>query len=391
MNRRIPFLALTVALAFGNTDDHSAQAADLADGRGGHTSQAPFEWIGKTELKPTTFQLPTPFLRLKDVRPDSLVPTTTGLASSTTLFNGALRADSEVARNDESTQLVTRIDNNTQSMMRLGLTGTQGALRYGLSYRHADRAFLNAPDQRVREVWGEWGTGPLRLRSSSTNLMTNVDADPSRARMSSATNRLTMTMARPEWPELSLSYIRLSNEINPLLSGLTAQNLNSNGVEGTLAITRPTWNARVSSTCAQGTLAATDHDTMSYTHVFSGAFRPIEPLSITSVISYRTDVQQWTGVRTDTPVASLAVHYRHSSRWMLTAMGGYTGVKTSDGMTDNETLNSKGVVTWSPFGSPVHQVSFETGYSRTVMGGTSGTGIVTQDVSGLVRLRVSEF
>ena len=201
-----------------------------------------------------------------------------------------------------------------------------------------------------------------------------------------------MALAQPTWPELSLTLARNSNDTNPLQSGLTTQRSLADTLEGAVSLTRSTWNARMASSY---TLNANElqlgQDTVSYAHMLSGAFHPIEPLSITSVISYRTDVQQWTGVRTETPVAALTVHYRHSAQLMISALGGYTGIRSSDGMTDNESVNSRGIVTWSPGGSSVTQVSFETGYTRMVTGGGSSSGMVTQDLSGLVRFRLMQF
>lgn len=389
MRRRSPLIFLALVLTMSPLTA-SAEAPREQNTTDRNTSA--FEWIGATTITETSFTLNNPYRRLKDLRPDAAAPTTSGLKGETSFLNGALRAESELARNDESGDTTTPWDRSGKSMMRLAVKGDYGALRYGASFRHADKQFLNTPDQRVREIWGEWGTGLLRLRSVMTNLTTNVDADPTRARLAMATNRMSMLIARPNWPELSVSYIRTLTDTQGFQSGLTSERQSADAVEGALAITRESWNARISSTYSRGENPdAPSQSTLSYIHMLTSVFRPLEPLSITSVVSYRMDTQQWTGVRTDRPVASLALHYRHSSRWTLTAMGGYTGVRTTDGMTDNETINSKGVLTWSPGGSLVHQVSFETGYSRTVMGGVAGGGMVTEDLSGLVKFRLTQF
>ncbi len=393
-------LALSCGLPEASAGDLT-QWANAVPSQSGHRGWAAstdepsdpgFQWIGATTTTPTTFTLPTPYLRLKDLRPDSDAPTTQGLRSSTSLLNGFVVAESEVARNNDAHHASRPWDRSSQSMLRVSLSGDYGPVRYGLSYRHADRQFLNAPDQELRELWGEWSHGLIRLRTSVTELSTNVESDPTRPQLSQSTSRMMMSVARPDWPELSLSFARTSLDNQAQQSGLMSQRLVANVVEGAIAVTRTSWNARLATSYSQGANPfQPSEETLSYTQMFTGAFHPIEPLSITSVISYKTDVQQWTGIRTDTPVASLAVHYRHSTRWTITAMGGYTGLRTSDGMTENETLNSKGVITWSPWGSSVHQVSFETGYSRTVLGGVNGSGMVTEDLSGLVKLRVTQF
>lgn len=350
------------------------------------------EWIGNTTLKTNQSHMQNPFERLKDVRPDSHVPSTTGILSSTSLFKNQVTAESEFARSASGGDVSVRRERASQGMMRFAMTSGLGALRYGVTYRHAGKEFLNNPDQQVREVWGEWGFGVARFRTSVGDLLTNVERDPSRPSLSQTGGKLTVSVARPNWPELSLTYARNMVEHHPLQSGLTlARNL-SEVVEGAVNIVRSKWTARFSSSYVLNSsqLQAGD-DSVSYAQLFTGVFQPIEALTLTSVFSYRTDIQQWTGIRTETPVASLALNYRHSARLLISALGGYTGIRSSDGLTENETLNSKGVVTWSPWEKSAAQISLETGYSRTVVGGAGGDGNVLQDFSGLVRIRLTKF
>lgn len=404
MKHRIPLIALATAFFFGPAmvfaEDFgqgwsSSPLKDAGRAASSPNKKAPgsgIEWMGITTITPTTFTFQNPYLRLKDIRPDSETPSTSGIRASTPLLNGHLIAESELARNNLPGEAMASQDRTSKSMMRMALSADYGSTRYGLTYRHADRQFLNVPDQEIRELWGEWGMGSLRLRSTVSELFTNVGLDPTRPRLNIRSGRMMMALARPDWPELSLSYARTLTDNNALQSGLVSQRRIADVVEGALSITGSSWNARLSTTysLSANQLQSAD-ETVSYAQMFTGAFHPIEPLDITSVISYKTDVQQWTGVRTETPVASLAVNYRHSATLMISALGGYTGLRSSDGMTDNETINSKGVITWSPWGSTVHQVSFETGYSRTVLGGVNGGGLVTEDLSGLVRFRLTQF
>ncbi len=350
------------------------------------------EWIGATTLKTNQSQLHNPFERLKNVRPDSDVPRSSGILSSTSLFKNRVTAESEFARSATGGDVSVRRERPSQAMMRFAVTSGLGALRYGVSYRHAGKEYLNSPDQLVREVWGEWGFGLARFRTSLGDLLTNVEQDPSRPSLSQTGGKLTVSVARPNWPELSLTYARNMVEHNPLQSGLTlARNL-SEVVEGAVNIVRSKWTARFSSSyILNSNRLQAGEDSVSYAQLFTGVFQPIEALTLTTVFSYRTDIQQWTGIRTETPVASLALNYRHSARLLISALGGYTGIRSSDGLTENETLNSKGVLTWSPWEKSSTQVSLETGYSRTVMGGAGGDGTVMQDFSGLVRVRLTKF
>ena len=372
----------------GFRSDGNATALDTLTSHGFAT-----DLIGRPTITSTEFVLHNQYLRLRDLRPDSEMPTTNGIRLSTPLLNGQLIAESEMAKNHATSDLMLERDRaSSRSMMRFALSTHDGPFRYGLSYRMADQQFFNVPDQEIHEVWGEWGTGPLRVRSSVSEVFSNVDHDPSRPRSAQRGGRIMMALARPTWPEMSVTVARNLIDTNPLQSGLSWQRSIADTVEGALSLTRSSWNARLASSY---TMNANDlepgQDTISYAHILSGAFHPIEPLNITSVISYRTDVQQWTGVRTDTPVAALTIHYRHSAELMVSALGGYSGMRSSDGLTDHQSLSSRGIITWSPGGSTVTQVSFETGYTRTVTGGTANSGMIMQDLSGLVRVRLMQF
>ncbi len=348
--------------------------------------------IGKPTVTRTGFALQAPYMRLKDLRPDSEMPTTSGLQLSAPLFKGQVMAESEIANNHADTDTLILRNRAAKSMLRFALSTHHGPFRYGLTYRLADQQFFNLPDQELREVWGEWSLGSLRLRSSVSELFTNVEANPTVPRSAQTGGRMMVALAHPSWPELSVTYARQLIDTNALQSGLLPQQVIADSVEGALALTRGNWNARFSSSYSlHANRRQSGEETVSYAHLFSGVFRPIEPLSITSIISYRTDVQQWTGVKTDSPLALLTVQYRHSASLMISALGGYSGIHSSDGMTANESLNSKGILTWSPWGSSYTQVSLETGYTRTVIGGASGGGMVTEDLSGLVRFRLTQF
>jgi hypothetical protein len=155
-------------------------------------------------------------------------------------------------------------------------------------------------------------------------------------------------------------------------------------------IVRPNWTARFSSsyTVTNDQLLA-GVETMSYIQTLSGTYRPIAPITLTSLFMYRSDVQEWTGVRIQQPAASLSFNYDCTSRFQFSALGGYGSTRSSDGLIDHESLNSKGILTWYPLDTRMTQISFETGYTRTTMGGT--VQMITEDLSGLVKIKLTTF
>jgi hypothetical protein len=275
-------------------------------------------------------------------------------------------------------------------MMRFALRSSTGSVRYGLSYRRAGKKYLNAPDQQAKELWGEWSHGHARLRTSVGEFASNVDADPSRPRTIQTQGTMMLTYARPSWPEFSLSYARSLTDGSGTAIGLTPQKSMADRLEGAVAIVRPNWNARFSSSY----LVTNDQllagaDTVSYVQTMSGTYRPIAPITLTSLFMYRSDIQELTGVRIHQPAASLSFNYDCTSRFQFSALGGYGSTRSSDGLIDSESLSSKGILTWYPLDTRLTQISFETGYTRTTVGGTAQMS--TEDLSGLVKIKLTTF
>ncbi|MEX5213496.1 MAG: hypothetical protein NW703_04975 [Nitrospiraceae bacterium] len=328
-----------------------------------------------------------PFLRLKDLRPDSEMPGSNGVRSSSRLLSGNLVAESELSRNLPDSTASIRGESSDQRMIRLALMSAAGSVRYGLAYRLAGKEFVNAPDQQIKELWGEWSHGHARLRTSVGEFSNNIDADPARPRTVQTQGTMLLTYARPSWPEFSLSYTRSLIEGSGTMTGLVPQKSLADRLEGAVAIVRPNWNARMSSSyvVANDQLPSRS-DTVSYIQTISSAFRLLAPITFTSMLMYRSDVQEWTGVRIHQPTASFSITYDCAAQIRFSALGGYGSTRSSDGLLDNESLNSKGILTWYPLDTRLAQVSFETGYSRTIVGGS--VQMMTEDISGLVRFKL---
>jgi hypothetical protein len=170
----------------------------------------------ETTVTSTFVRIPPTSTRLRDLSPETDGPRVKGLVAKMSWLKGSLVTESEVANsyggNDWWEHKIpgdNRVETSKQ-MVRLGVTGMTGALRYGLNYRKAGQAFLNGPDQGSREMWGEWRANWVTLRSVVGQLWNNVVEDASRPRQVQTYGRMSMGFTRASWPELSLTYGRNS-------------------------------------------------------------------------------------------------------------------------------------------------------------------------------------
>ncbi|MBP8154928.1 MAG: hypothetical protein KAX87_06525 [Nitrospira sp.] len=344
----------------------------------------------------TSFAPPTASTRLKDLVPDSERPQTKGVVAASTFFKGQLTTEGEVANNaTNDAGIPSRIDqrdDGTKRMVRMALTGTNGQFRYGINYRSAGKAFFNSPDQTVREMWGEWGMGITKLRSSSGQTWNNVDLDPTRARIQHTFNRIGLAVAKPAWPELSLTYTRsaLASSFDP--SGTIPQRSQSNSMEAALSYTGLTWNARLSSS-----YILTNDETRggsqstAFAQTLVATYRPMNTLTLAPTLSYRTETQSWSGATIQTPMASVSLLYKQSQRLLVSAMGGYTSTSSSDGLIDTNSIVGKGMFALhlDPiYGHPT-TISLEAAYTNTT--NRTVAGLDTEDLSGLVRILVASL
>jgi hypothetical protein len=346
----------------------------------------------QTSLTTTILTLPMASPRLRDLAPETDQARTQGLLSSTTWLNGTFVTETEVAQNQGGAGwLQSRIPGDTpgdasQRMIRLGLTGAAGPIRYGMVSRSAGQAFLNGPDQAQREAWGEWTSGWTTLRSSIGQQWNNVTEESTRSRLEQTYGRVGFSWKRAIWPEITLTYAHnsLNSTLEPL--GVAPLRNHSHTLESAVAYTGIDWNARLASSyilasdLLRGGLESTVRAQM-----FSATFRPLNTLNISPTLGYREEVQDWSGVRIHSPSASVALQYRQSQQVLISAMGNYAGTRSSDGLIDAVNVGGKGRLAWD-----IHQsqtwttlISFEAGYNRMTNHVTPTAG--TEDISGLLR------
>ena len=349
-----------------------------------------------TSFQTTSFAPPTTSSRLKDLVPDSERPQTKGVVAASSWLQGQFRTEGEVANNATNDAgipgRIDQRDDGSKRMVRFAFTGVNGSFRYGATYRSAGKAFFNSPDQTVREVWGEWGFGLAKLRSSVGQLWNNIDLDPARSRIEQTFNRIGLALSKPSWPELSLTYSRsnLQSTFDP--SGTATQRTQSNSLEAALGYTGLTWTAKLASSY----VLSNDEmrggaESTAFAQTFTGVFRPLNTMTLTPTMSYRRETQTWSGAHVQTPMASLSFLYKHSQRLLVSAMGGYMSSTSSDGLIDTETVLGKGMFAYqlNPIYGRQATLALEAAYTNTT--NHAAGGMDSEDLSGLVRLLIASL
>jgi hypothetical protein len=322
-------------------------------------AQAP---VYQATVTRTSYTPPIVPANVRDLSLDTNRPRSQGVLASTTWLNGAFMTETEMANDQRESSIPGDTQDDPASrMMRIGLTTSSGPARYGMTYRRAGQAFYNGPDQDLREVWGEWKNGVTTFHSAIGQQWNNVDRDPTRSRLEQNYGRIGLSWNQASWPSLAVTYSQNAQNSTLDPTGIAAQKMTNHTLEAALG--------------------------------YSGAasLRQLNTLTIAPTLGYRREQQDLSGARIDSPSASLAMNYQQSQRLLISAMGNYSGIRSSDRLIDLETIGGKGVLTvdiqqlrgWTT------RMSLEGGYNRQTNRMMSSAE--TQDVSGLLRLVLAPF
>lgn len=319
-------------------------------------------------------------------------PRSLNFLATSTLFDGKLTGEGEVAYSSPALNALQGPGDAQHRLLRFGLTGTQGTLRYGLTYRSTGKAFTTLQDQAMREVWGEWQAGITRLRSSRAEVWNNVEKDPSRPRLIQTQEKIVLTLAPATWPEISLSYSRGSSSSSHEPSGVMPQRSQVDTLESALSYTGAAWTARLASAYSLNSdRLHPGMETEGLLHSFSASYRPTTTLTLAPSLSMREDRQRWSGVRIETPTTALSLNYSPDKLVNFTAVGSYSKTHSTDGLVDSSAFNATSKVSWTfQESSPVHTtLSIEAAYRRSV--DAICPTLSNENLSGLVLLQVAGF
>ena len=305
-------------------------------------------------------------------------PHTQGILATTTWLKGAFSTETEVNANQRS----PRGDGLSDRMMRLGIVGTTGLVRYGMTYRTADQAFYQKSAQEQKEAWGEWKNGPIAIRSTM-----GQQGDNTGDRVKQSYNRIDVSWKKAAWPDFALRYAQnaAASTMDPL--NLYPQRPSPHTVEAAIGYSSGIWDARLTSGYAtEADLLNHGAESQVQTETMTASFRPVSALTITPTLGYRAERPEWSSARIDSPSASLTMNYKKSQRFGITAIGNYFGVRSSDKLIDLDTIGGKGIVSWElqPLRDWKPQLSVEGGYNLQV--NRLMPSAQTENFSGLLRL-----
>jgi hypothetical protein len=314
------------------------------------------------------------------------------LLEQTSFLNGRVMAEGEVAYSTPDSTALEGLGHAQRRMIRFGVTGEEGVFRYGLTYRSAGKTFATLQDQALRELWGEGRYGIVRLRVSQSETWNNVDREPSRARLRQVTDRMLLAIARPNWPELTLSYSRgiSSSELEPA-SVLPVRN-RMDTLEGALSYGWGDWTAKLSSTYSlTRDLLNPAIQTEGLLHAVSGSYRPVPSLTLAPSVTFREDRKRWSGARSMVPAAALSLTYAPSHLLRLAASGSYSATHSSDGLIGNNTVTASGTAAWTVEKSATSRttLSFEVAYRG--FKDELSPRLSNEDLSGLILLEINGF
>ena len=335
-----------------------------------------------TSLTPTIDGAPLAPPSVRNLPPETDRPRTQGILATTTWLKGAFSTEAEVAANHAAAPG----DDPSARMMRLGVIGSTGLLRYGMSYRTADQTFSQRAGQEQSDAWGEWKSGPMAIRSAFGQ-RTPQDTDASGYRPEQTYQRVDVSWNRPAWPRVAFSLAQnaASNTMNPL--SLSPQRVDHRRIEAAVGYGEAMWDAKLASSYGLETdLLRDGAESQVHTQTVTASLRPMETLTIIPMLGYRAERPEWSGARIDSPSASLSMSYQQSQRVSITAMGNYFGQRSTDKLIDLDSIGGKGTVSWElePLRDWKPQLSLEGGYNLQV--NRLMPSAQMENISGLLRL-----
>ena len=390
----VAFLVTSPVWASGDEPDRISQRwASSFAGQEWRLGPKPAETsVYQASLRPVVAASSIVPASVRDLKIEAERPRTQGILASTTWLKGALSTETEVAANQTGSVdfrnglSAAAGDDPSTHMMRLGVTGSMEAVRYGMTYRKAGETFFQESDQEMREAWGEWKNGAIAIRSVVGQRSNNVGDNPTRPRVEQRYNRVALTSNKARWPHFELTYSE--NAVHSALNseGLSVQKADNHTVEAVLGYGGTAWDARlVSSYGLETDLLRHRTESRAQTQTVTASFRPVDTVNIAPTLGYRAEQQEWSGARIDVPSASLAMNYQQSPRLGISVIGNYSGMRSSDRLIDLDTVGGKGILTWGlePVRDWTPQLSLEAGYNLQV---NRLMPSQTEDISGLLRL-----
>lgn len=352
-----------------------------------NTTSRTITQVGEFLALQTTIKQPqgilTPFQPLFAGRIES--QPVVGMRLNSSFLNGNLKGEAEL----QDTQGTSKISNEWDHRnVRVNLTGQEGAWRYGANYRTTGAAFGQLPDQGVQEVWSEWSSGLIKLRSALTQRWDNVLGDPTRPRHNTAQHRTGMTVTKPNWPQLDLSYIHDAYGTSLAPENAARIRTGVDRYETSLHFTRHAWSAKITSSYFTATDLQQSMRTNGQTYALQIDYRPSSRLAITPIVSVRQDYQPSSASLVNTQSASLNVSYKFMPGVQWNAGGSFATMTSDNHTIDGDSSRVKTSLTWlwKETAAARTMLTFDAGFSEDT---DHVTSVVTTRGEALFRLQIT--
>jgi len=122
----------------------------------------------------------------------------------------------------------------------------------------------------------------MTFRNAVGQTWNNVEGEATRSRLEQTYGRVGLSLSKPLWPELSVTYSRnsLNSALEPI--GAAPQRSSNHTIEGAVTLQRPGWDIRfASSYIFASDLLRGDVDSNTKAQTLSAILRPIKTLTIT--------------------------------------------------------------------------------------------------------------
>ncbi|WP_447987205.1 hypothetical protein [Nitrospira sp. Nam74] len=308
-----------------------------------------------------------------------------GMRLNSSFLDGNLKGEAELQDNNQGTSKISNQWDHRN--VRVNLTGQEGAWRYGANYRTTGAAFGQLPDQGLQEVWSEWSSTILKVRSGITQRWDNLLKDPTRPRNNTLEHRTGITLAKPDWPQLNLSYIHDDYGTSLIPENTARTRTGVDRYETSLQFTRHAWSGKITSSYFTATDLQQAMRTSGQTYALQIDYRPSDRLAITPIVSLRQDYRPSSAALVNTQSASLNVSYgvMRGVQWNT---GGSFASMTSDNQTiKGESSRVKTSLTWlwKETATARTTLTLDAGFSEDV---DRVTSIVTTKGEALFRLQI---
>ena len=191
---------------------------------------------------------------------------------------------------------------------------------------------------------------------------------------------------KPDWPNFDLTYSKNAQNGRQDPISVEPPKKDSHTLEAALGYSGSIWKATMATSYSLESDLMRNGDDRVKTQTVTASFRPLDVLIFAPTLGYRAEQQEWSGVRVNSPSVSLAMNYQRSQRLLISALGHFSEVRSSDRAIDIENVGGKGILAWDLQQSRDWKtvLSVEGAYNRQINVVTPSAQM--EDLSGVLRL-----